>query len=396
MLPEAVSVTLALGQAPYQKTLPSSLLTAGMLRRMFDLGSCPTVWDARNGSLALVKRFPSVAFANRMAWAIWRRLPRRIRSQPPVAFGAWALDRRLSNWITPSSIFHGHAGLCLESLRTAHQKGILTLVENAACHPRHWKQAAIEECRLFGVDSQGSANFSAWLLRRMDMEFKCCDRIVVPSSVARDSFAEFGYAEKTVVVPTGVDADLFSPPVQLEPSPLFRACYVGRVELDKGVGRLLQVWKRLGLAHAELVLVGQVYPEIEAMLRANADASVRVVGFLPPDEVAGCYRQSNLLVLPSANEGLAQVILESMASGRVVVATDMSGAKECLTDGTEGLIVPARDTDALAEAILWCYGHRDEIHRMGRPARARIENEFTLNHYNQRIVALYRQLVHSH
>ncbi len=396
MLPEPVSVTLALGQAPYQRNLPSSLLTAGMLRRMLDLGPCPEVWDARDGSLVLVKRFPSVAFANRMAWAIWRRLPQRIRPQPPVAIGAWALDRRLSNWITPSSIFHGHGGLCLASLRTANQKGILTVVENAACHPRHWKQAAIEECRLFGVDSQGSANFSVWLLRRMDQEFKWCDRIVVPSSVARESFAGFGYAEKAVVVPTGVDAEFFSPTTQGEPLPLFRVCYVGRVELDKGVGRLLQVWRRLGLAHAELVLVGQVYPEIEAMLRANADASVRVVGFLPPDEVARCYRQSSLLVLPSANEGLAQVLLESMASGITVVATDMSGANECITDGTEGLIVPARDNDALAEAILWCYRHRDEIHRMGRAARDRIESEFTLNHYNQRIIALYRKLVHSH
>ena len=49
--------------------------------------------------------------------------------------------------------------------------------------------------------------------------------------------------------------------------------------------------------------------------------------------------------------------LEAMASGLTVVATDKTGALECVTNGKEGLVVPARDVHALAEAILWCYQH---------------------------------------
>jgi glycosyltransferase involved in cell wall biosynthesis len=108
--------------------------------------------------------------------------------------------------------------------------------------------------------------------------------------------------------------------------------------------------------------------------------------------VGRCYREANLFVQPSPNEGLAQVLLEAMASGLPVVATDKAGALECVTNGKEGLVVPARDKDALAEAILWCYQHREESREMGKAARRRIEIQFTLEHYNERVVALYRAL----
>jgi glycosyltransferase involved in cell wall biosynthesis len=81
-----------------------------------------------------------------------------------------------------------------------------------------------------------------------------------------------------------------------------------------------------------------------------------------------------------------------MASGLAVVATDRTGAKDCMTDGEEGLIVPARNSDALADAILRCYQRPQETRVMGKAARVRIESQFTLEHYNERVIALYRTL----
>jgi glycosyltransferase involved in cell wall biosynthesis len=86
------------------------------------------------------------------------------------------------------------------------------------------------------------------------------------------------------------------------------------------------------------------------------------------------------------------VLLEAMASGLPVVASDLSGAADCVTQGVEGFVTPARDVDRIAEAILWCYQHREETRAMGRAARARIENQFTLSHYNQRMIAIYRSV----
>jgi glycosyltransferase involved in cell wall biosynthesis len=304
----------------------------------------------------------------------------------------WMSDRLLSKWIEPSSIFHACTGLCLASLHAAKRQGAIALVDIATRHPRLWRESAIRECRRFGVlDQEGAAMLPEAFLRRMDREFEACDRIVVPSNISRQSFAEMGLEEKTTVVLTGVDSQFFSPPAPSE-RPIFRACYVGRVQMAKGLVYLLQAWKHLALPRAELVLVGEARPEVLSVLKKYADQTVRMTGILPPQEVAKCYLESDLFVFPSVSEGLAEVVLEAMATGLPVVATDMSGANDCLVNGKEGLIVPARDVEAMAEAILWCYQNREQSRALGRAARARIESEFTLDHYFKRQIALYRSL----
>ena len=302
-------------------------------------------------------------------------------------------DHLWSDRIPTCTIFHGWMGLSLACFEKAKRQGTITLLENPARHPRHWHQAGVEECQRFGIPPREcSAALSAELIRRIEREFEICDRIVVPSTVSQRSFTEFGLGEKAVVVKTAVDTEMFSPRPQPLEREVFRACFVGRVELAKGAGYLLQAWKRLALPKAELLLVGDVKPEMNSLWRACADSTVRAAGILPPEMVAECYRKSDVFVFPSVNEGLAQVLLEAMSSGLPLVASDGSGADDLITDGKEGFIVPVRDVDRLAEAILWCYQHRDEGQAMGRAARAKVESEFTLEHYNQRQIALYRSL----
>jgi starch synthase len=394
---DPVSVTVALGTAPYQKTLAASLLSAGMLRQVIDLAPYIGIREPNSqGKLERVKSFPGYTLTKRIVWGIWRRLPRSSRPRPPAFSSVWLADRLLSNSIAPCTIFHGCTALSLATIRAAKQRGAITLVEHAASHPREWKKVEIAECQRFGVNRQdGSGDQPERLLRRMEQEFRECDRIVVPSGAARRSFAEYGNEAKTVVVPTGVDAEFFSPGQPAAHSAIFRVCYVGRIEFAKGVGYLLEAWKRLGLAGAELVLVGEVKLQMKTFLKGYEGCGVRCTGMLPPLEVARVYRESNLFAMPSPCEGLAQVVLEAMASGLAVVATDTSGANECVIDRKEGFVVPARDVDAIANAILECYEHRDETQSMGRAARARIENQFTLKDYNNRVINLYSSLAAS-
>jgi glycosyltransferase involved in cell wall biosynthesis len=391
---DAVSVTLALGSsAPYQRTLASSLLSAGLLRRVLVPGLFLEVQEpGPDGALRLIKRFPANDLLNRVLWGTWARTPARIRPKPPMIITSWLTDRLLSNWIGSCSIFHAGTGSCLDCLGAAKRQGAVTLVDIATRHPRAWRQSAIEECGRFGVrEREGAAMLSERSLARMDREFETCDHIVVQSNVSRQSFVERGLGEKTIVLRTGVDSEFFAPPVPSERR-LFRAVYVGRVQMAKGAAYLLQAWKRLALPNAELTLIGEIRPEVRSVLNHFADSSVRFAGILPLPEVARCYRESDLFVFPSVSEGLAEAVLEAMATGLPVVATDASGARDCIDDGKEGLIVPVRDVEAMAEAILWCHQHRDRSREMGKAARARIENEFTLDHYIERQIELYRLL----
>ena len=398
--PSSISVTLAMAQAPYQKTLASSLMEAHILGRLLranpDL-SLEVLAPGADNSLEVTKRFPYFRLGARLLSAIWRRLPQELRPRTavPALASSWMADWLLRKWVGPSTIFHGPTGICLRSMRAAKQLGAMTLVEHASRHPRHWRQVIEEESHHFGVDHRLVAHgFTDRQIRRMEQMFEECDKIIVPSALARQSFTEMGYVSKTAVVLTGVDHQTFSP-IQGKNDPLFRVCYVGRLELAKGLGYLLQAWKNLRLSGAELVLVGEIKPEMQGLLATYADSTVHLTGELPMSKVAEWYRSSSLLVLPSPNEGLAQVLLEAMASGLCVVATDLSGATECMMSGKEGLIVPARDVSALADAILWCYRHRDEGQAIGKAARERIETQFTLDHYNQRVIALYAALKES-
>ena len=84
-----------------------------------------------------------------------------------------------------------------------------------------------------------------------------------------------------------------------------------------------------------------------------------------------------------------QPICQSHGVG--ALATD-AGAEDCVTEGRDGLIVPARDVDRTAQAILSCSQNREATRVMGGAARAKVESQFTLAHYDQHMIALYREV----
>jgi glycosyltransferase involved in cell wall biosynthesis len=267
------------------------------------------------------------------------------------------------------------------------------MVESPMQHPLQWQRDVVAECYHFGTEVRTcAAVLPIPLVRRMQREYELCDKIIVLSSVARRSFEQFGYGNKAIVVWPGVDHLFFKPSVEPRQPHLFRVCYVGRVELAKGVGYLLQAWKRLGLLRAELLLVGEIQPEMNSLLRSCSAANLRLAGVLAQEELAECYRESSVFAFPSVNEGFGLVLLEAMASGLPVVGTEKSGAQDCVTEGQDGFVVPARNVEAIADTILWCYQHQNETAALGKTARAKVERHFTLSHYEERQIALYRTI----
>ena len=386
------TVTLVLGSQSFQKQLASTLQEWGMLKRVHSFGIDLEIFDPEGPeNLKLVHRFTQYRLANRILWGLWRRTPGNQLSRTlPVVFSTTTADWLASQWMPVCAIYHGWTSLALAGIQAAKRHGATTLLENAVMHPRAWQRAVLTECEAFGIKPRNCrAILPSMLIRRMEREFEICDYIVVPSEVARRSFEAAGYADKTIVVHAGVDHRFFTPPAASPPRQPFRVCCVGRVEIAKGVPYLLQAWKKLSLPNAELVMIGEVASEMRPLLQQFALPNVRLMGLLSPVEVADWYRRSHLFVFASVNEGLARVLFESMAAGLPVVATEASGARDCLTEGADGNIVPARNPDALAEAILWHYRNPEATIAMGKAARATIEQRFTVEHYIERIIGVY-------
>jgi len=388
-----LSVTLSLGSQPFQMAVAERLRRDGLLRRVLSFPAGVEIFDPDVAEgLKLVRRYRRYRLVNRLMWAAWRRLPGSSRTwnMPMVVATAYA-DRLASRWVPPAAIFHGWSGNCLACIKKARHHGSIAMIEHVSMHPSDWKQAVLEECETFGVRPRDCrAILPDPLMRRMEREFELADAILVPSRFARSSFERAGYAERTIVVNAGVDHHFFAPPPEAAPRDIFRVCFAGRVELPKGIPYLLQAWNKLGLVQAELVLIGEVAPEIHRFIKQWALPNVRFLGFLSPPELVKWYRASHLFVFPSVNEGLARVLFEAMSSGLPVVATERSGAEDCIAPGIEGNVVPARNVEALAEAILWHYENPAASAVMGRAARSRVERQFMLPHYVERVIGVYR------
>jgi glycosyltransferase involved in cell wall biosynthesis len=391
MKTEPVTVTLTLSSSLFHQ-FAATLEQRDMLRRAFSAWPDVEIFDPNRAGLKLVRRYTFYRHAHRILWGIWRRVPgtRFSRTLPAVVLAALA-DWLFARWIPSSTIYHGCMGVCLASMKKAKRIGAITMIENATMHARDWQKAVMEECKAFGVLPRNCrATLPRLLIWRLELEYDRCDYIIVPSTIAWQSFAAAGLHRKAIVVNAGVDHQFFSPPDVVEPRPIFRVCYVGRVELAKGVPYLLQAWKQLDLADAELVLTGEMAPEMGAVIKEYALPNVRFTGPLPAAQVVECYRASDLFAFPSVNEGLARVLFEAMACGLSVVATDRSGAEDLITRGVEGTIVPARDAVTLAAAILWHYKNPEATRAMGKAARARVEQQFTLAQYEERMIGVYR------
>ena len=391
-----MKVTLCLGSQSFQKRLAMTLARRGMLARVLSFGPDAEIFDPDpEFGLKLIRRYPHYRLANRVLWAAWRRLPMTSRSRNfPVVLTTAYLDRLLSRGMPATDLFHGWTGLSMAGMRAARRYQAATMIENPSMHPRDWQSAVLRECAAWGLRPRDCHTlFPEPLIRRMEKEFALADFIVVPSAVAAASFARAGLGSKALVMHAGVDHSFFKPSGSAGDRHTFRVCYAGRVDLGKGIVYLLKAWKMLALKDAELIMAGQVTAEMNAIVRDYTSPGVQFKGLLSPAQLAETYRNADVFAFPSVNEGLARVLLEAMASGLPVVATDCSGAADCITPGVEGAVIPARDADALAQALLWHYQNREATREMGKAARARVEAEFTVAHYEERMIRAYREVL---
>jgi glycosyltransferase involved in cell wall biosynthesis len=179
-----------------------------------------------------------------------------------------------------------------------------------------------------------------------------------------------------------------------------RVLYVGLLTPRKGVLDLLAASRLLrerGVAH-ELWLLGGTPdegPAAEAEVRAELDASVRLLGTRAPQEMPAEFAAADVFCLPSWWEAMPLSVLEAMAAGLPVVATDVGDVGRAVAEGVTGSVVPPRSPDKLADALEALLTDPELRERMGAAGRARVVEQFSSEATAGQVSALYAELQRS-
>lgn len=220
--------------------------------------------------------------------------------------------------------------------------------------------------------------------------------LALGNSWARE-LLEIAPASKVLVVPNAIST---KPPVSQIPADSVRVTFLGAIGERKGAFVLLDAWAHLltkcptDPVRLTMAGDGEIKRARQLVDSLSLFETVTVHDWLSPTQVEALLDNTHILVLPSMNEGQPMAILEAMARGICVVASDVGGIPELLHGGS-GVLVPCNDSLALADALRDVIEDSVKRAEVGRRARERVEKEYSLDRMSDRIDAIYRRVTAS-
>lgn len=210
------------------------------------------------------------------------------------------------------------------------------------------------------------------------------------------------HKDKFVQVPFGVDCQRFTPgPKAPEPTALFVGG-LDRQHYFKGVEPLIQAFAlaTASLPQARLLIVGkgELEPYYRSLLALKGiEHKVQFLNNVSDDELVDCYRRASLAVLPSINKGEAfgLVLLEAMASGTAVIASNLPGVRNVFRNGEHGYLIRPGDVDDLAGKLQRLLSDPVAVAEMGARAREWIVTHYSWDKFNERLEAAYCRVLYT-
>ncbi|HVT29990.1 MAG TPA: glycosyltransferase family 4 protein [Lacipirellulaceae bacterium] len=264
---------------------------------------------------------------------------------------------------------HAYEDCSLWQFMEARRLGKACIYDLPTCYYPEWEnvQAELRQRYSGWIEPEGFPSAYDQRLKQKREEMMLADVVLVASRYVEATIRDH-YPDKYIVrAPYGVDIGFWTPPTAARSSRPLRFIYAGQVSLRKGIPWLLDAWAKADLRDAELDLVGSW--ELAESKRSSLPPGVRWIPPCSPQALRDRYWQSDALVFPSFSDGFGLVLLEAMACGLPVIASEKSIGPEIVTPGC-GFLTPPGDIERLVELLRWFNNRRDELPAMRREARS--------------------------
>jgi glycosyltransferase involved in cell wall biosynthesis len=382
------------------------------------------------------RRFPALAPAPKVQDRVgeWQRLLRRMSKR--------AVDNDEANqWLmatmaretkrTTVTAVHSFEDCSLRQFEEAKRLGKICIYDMPIGYYPWWEEKQKQLARDFAdwVPVGGLPSSRYVRPEQKICEMELADLVLVPSHFVEKTIREFWPEKKIALAPYGVDGEFWCPAEggqqgagsrehgvgsgergagrgeralqhdgltgrrdggnsllvtsDSRPATALRFIYAGGCSIRKGIPVLLEAWEKAQLRDAELLLVGS-WQLADSKLK-ELPRGVKFLGPVGPEQLRELYRESDVFVFPSFFEGFGLVILEAMACGLPVIASECSAGPDVLDDSC-GRVIKAGEPEQLIESLRWFTANPDRLPAMKAVARYRAEG-FTWGRYRAAVNA---------
>lgn len=289
---------------------------------------------------------------------------------------------------------HAMPGQCVETFKVAKSLGIRAVLNHPTGPVGMQLDALREEYERVGLTSPDHSEHARYLLSLEQEEYSLADYHCVASSVVKEQLCRNGIVEEKIwVVPYGADPEIWNRGAQdslfstegscqredsqtkkqtgfdgldqhRTPSAqrTFRIVFAGQLSLRKGLRFLLEALEHAGAQNWTLNVYGRVVDESKADRNAYSGAiPVNYHGAVGQAELAEAFQASDLLVLPSLEEGFGLVVPQALSCGIPCVVSDRVGAKDLIREGVNGSVFTCGDSKDLEDKIVWWANNRKRL-----------------------------------
>lgn len=226
----------------------------------------------------------------------------------------------------------------------------------ATCHHTWWQQSHY-------IPSQFWKRLFVPFERRT---YQRADRIICDAADSRDILIE-KYdmpPEKIVVIPIGVDPQQFHP-IESEGKIPHSLLFIGRPDKRKGIDFLLQAMRRVveRIPDSKLFVggTGRGQARLRRVVKdLHIERNMEFLGFIPEEELNRWYNRVQCVIVPSVFEGFGLTVVEAMAAGTAVIATNVDSLRDLVEHDVDGYLVDYGDSIALGDAIVSLLGDEDK------------------------------------